>query len=178
MPRRHPIARIWLMTDPRMGDALLPAIRRLPRGAGVVFRHYDDPDRAALYAAVRRVARRRGLTLIVAGASLAGADGRHNARAGAGLRSHSAHNRREIGKAVRAGVDVIFASPVYVTRSHPDARPLGRNGLARLVAYLPLPVVALGGMDAHRYRALARIGLHGWAGIDAFTRQKRKAVPT
>ena len=57
MSRRHPLPTIWLMTDERVGD-LLGAIRRLPRGAGVVFRHYATPaeERRRLWRAVRRVA--------------------------------------------------------------------------------------------------------------------------
>ncbi|MDF7774149.1 thiamine phosphate synthase, partial [Sphingomonas sp. AOB5] len=66
MPRRHPpIPARWLMTDPRMGDGLWAALERLPRGSGVVFRHYDAPDRAALLRRVALVARRRGLVLVV-----------------------------------------------------------------------------------------------------------------
>ena len=62
-PRHPPIPRIWLMTDPRMGEALWAALDRLPRGAGVVLRHYDVPDRAALIGRVAKVARKRGLVL-------------------------------------------------------------------------------------------------------------------
>src|SRR3546814_4397526 len=61
----------WLVTDERMGDRLLPAVRRLPRGkAGIVFRHYHtpSPERRQLYAAVRTIARRRRLLLILADA--------------------------------------------------------------------------------------------------------------
>jgi thiamine-phosphate pyrophosphorylase len=38
------------MTDERLGDALWTALRRLPRGAGIVFRHYATPpaERRAL----------------------------------------------------------------------------------------------------------------------------------
>jgi thiamine-phosphate pyrophosphorylase len=32
-----------------------------------------------------------------------------------------------------------------------------------------LPAVALGGMDAARFRRLARLGFVGWAAIDALT---------
>ncbi|RYD48780.1 MAG: thiamine phosphate synthase, partial [Sphingomonadales bacterium] len=38
---RHPlIPKLWLMTDERMGDDLWDALKRLPRGSGVIFRHY------------------------------------------------------------------------------------------------------------------------------------------
>src|SRR3546814_20339671 len=52
-----------------MGDRLLPAVRPLPSGkAGIVFRQYHtpSPERRQLYAAVRTIARRRRLLLILA----------------------------------------------------------------------------------------------------------------
>ena len=52
-PKRLP--RLWMMTDERQGDALWSALERLPRGAGVVFRHYSLPA-AARRAAVRHFA--------------------------------------------------------------------------------------------------------------------------
>ena len=54
------------MTDERQGDALWSALERLPRGAGIVFRHYTlaRRERRLLFDRVRRVARRRGLLLV------------------------------------------------------------------------------------------------------------------
>src|SRR5690606_18916823 len=81
---RGQIPRLWLMTDERIGEAaLLRAVARLPRGAAVVVRHYrlDAAARRALFGAVRRIARRRGLVLLLAGppaqARCWGAQGHH-----------------------------------------------------------------------------------------------------
>jgi thiamine-phosphate pyrophosphorylase len=168
MHRRQPLPRLWLMTDERQGEALLPAIARLPRGAGIVFRHYSlaPADRRALWERVRTAARGRGLTLVVAGSALPGADGAHN-RACRGLRTASAHSLREIRAAERAGAHLIFLSPVYATRSHPGAPPLGPRRFALLAHQAKLPVIALGGMDAQKARTLG--GAYGWAGIDAWS---------
>lgn len=155
------------MTDPRLGDALWTALERLPRGAGVVFRHYDAPDRAVLWARVRRIARRRGLLLMSAGERLRGADGVHNGR-GTALRSRAVHSQREMVAAAREGADVVFVSPIFATRSHPGARTLGRMRLASLVGAAPMPVIALGGMTAARFASLKMTGVYGWAGIDAW----------
>lgn len=167
------------MTDERMGAALWTALARLPRGGGVVFRHYSLPpgERRALFAEIAKVARRRRLVLVRAGAArLRGEMGVHGrATPARGLRTFPAHGRREAVAAIRAGADALFVSPVFATRSHPGARTLGRMRLRLLIAGLRVPVIALGGMDAARARGL---GVHGWAGIDAWTRQKRKAVPT
>lgn len=172
MRARHPpIPRIWLMTDPRMGEGLWRALERLPRGAGVVFRHYGVPDREILLARTAKIARRRGLLLVIAGDR--GGVHRahvHNARRAwpGGIRTASAHDRREAVRAVRDGADAIFVSPVFATRSHPGARALGLVRFGRIVRDLGVPVIALGGMDARRARTLPG-SVYGWAGIDAWT---------
>ncbi|WP_066477235.1 MULTISPECIES: thiamine phosphate synthase [unclassified Sphingomonas] len=186
MPRRHPIPRTWLMTDERLGDALFDAIGRLPRGSGIVFRHYATPPaaRRALFARVVAMARRRGHLVLRAGPDRLGReDGVHNARRGARHRivTRAAHDRREAIAAIRAGADALFVSPIFGTRSHPGARALGRARFGLVVRGLKIPVIAMGGVDAVRAVTLARFGIHGWAAIDAWAAprrdQKRKAVP-
>ena len=43
MPQCHPLPTIWLLTDARNDAALEGILRRLPRGSGLVFRHYHLP---------------------------------------------------------------------------------------------------------------------------------------
>lgn len=168
MHRRHPsIPRLWLMTDPRMGERLWDALERLPRGGGVVFRHYalPGPERRALFARVSAVAKRRRLVLVRAGARAGrGEVGVHGQR-GRGLRTASAHSRREAIAAVRGGAQLLFVSPVFPTRSHPGGRALGRVRFLATIEGLDVPVIALGGMNHRRARGLK---VHGWAGIDAW----------
>lgn len=169
MPARHPVR--WLMTDERQGECLWHALERLPRGAGVIFRHYRTASgvRRTLFAQVRRVARRRGLVLVVAGdAFLRGAEGVH-ARRGRGLTTWPAHNRPEAVRAVRAGADVVLVSPVFATRSHPGAAVLGFWRAAAIARGLPVTVIALGGMDERRFRRVAGLGFNGYAAIDAWS---------
>lgn len=174
MPRRHPLPRLWLMTDERMGDALWDALERLPPGGGVVFRHYGLPpaERRALFVKVLKVARRGRLVVIRAGNEpMRGEAGVHGRR-GRGLRTAPAHDRREAVAAIRAGADALFVSPAFPTRSHPGGRALGRVRFGLLVRGLDVPVIALGGMDARRARSLRPFGIHGWAAIDAWTKGK------
>lgn len=173
MPTRHPpIPRLWLMTDPRLGDSLWNALERLPRGSGVIFRHYQLPlaERRALFARVLKVARRRGLLLLRAGAApMRGEMGTH-ARRGRGFTTWPVHSRREALAAVRAGADALLVSPVFPTRSHPGAPVLGPVRFGLLVRGLDVPVIALGGMNANNARRLRSLGIHGWAAIDAWAR--------
>lgn len=172
MPHRQPpIPVLWLMTDERLGDGLWAALRRLPQGSGVVFRQYATParERRMLFSRVVRIARARGLVVVRAGKRAGfGEDGVHgNARGcGQGLRTAPAHDRREAVSAVRRGADLLFVSPVFATRSHPGTEALGARKARRIALGLPVVVIALGGMDARRFRKLA--GFDGWAAIDAW----------
>jgi thiamine-phosphate pyrophosphorylase len=189
MAKRHPVPRLLLISDARNDAFLARALARLPRGAqgqggasGLVFRHYhlDPPARARRFAALRKLARAHGVMLIAAGPPCGrGAQGRYGAPGslrGAlahapGLRLATAHNGREIGQAVRARADAVLLSPVFPTRSHPGGRVLGGLRFALLAARCPLPVLALGGMDAARARRLVapQGPAHGWAAIDGLS---------
>ncbi|MEA3002466.1 MAG: thiamine-phosphate pyrophosphorylase [Sphingomonadales bacterium] len=181
MQRRQPLPRLWLMTDERQGEALWDALRRLPRGSGIVFRHYGLPaaQRRLLFERVKRIARKQRLVLLLAGGDrLPGADGIHGKPGGRGLSSASAHSLPELRAAERRGTAVAFLSPVFPTNSHPKARTLGRVRFGLLARQARIPVIALGGMDERRARSLAALGAYGWGAIDAWAAdQKRKAVP-
>ncbi len=172
---------LWLMTDERVSDArLLAAVARLPRGGGgILFRHHATGAKArrALFDRVAAIARRRRLVLLLAGsarqAKAWGADGWHGRDHRGGVRRmlHSApvHDARELVAARRGGADMIFVSPLFVTRSHPGARVLGRVRFAVLAVHAPMVVMALGGVRAvHRY-GLRGIGADGWGAIDGLS---------
>ncbi len=176
---RRPLPRIWLMTDPRFGADLLPAIQRLPARSGVIFRHYqlDEQDRRALFTNVRRICMRRGHMLLLAGDERTAlrwhADGFHSAqeKRQSKIMIHSApvHDRRELAKARFAGTDLVLLSPIFATVSHPGARPLGITAFIALAKQGgALKVIALGGMNARNAATLDKRVVHGWAAIDAF----------
>ena len=178
MRRRPPLPRLWMMTDERQSGALRRALETLPKGSGVVFRHYTlaPRDRRRLFDAVRRICRRRGLLLLLAGdirlARAWRADGRYGPAADPHVvpmpHGVAAHDLREIKAAERSGADFIFLSAVFATRSHPGGRTLGRTGFVNLARQSRLPVIALGGMTRGRARSLAAYA-YGWAAIDAWT---------
>lgn len=189
MPRRQPpfgprhtraLPALWLFTDERVAkEALMRAIARLPRGSGVVFRHYglEREARAAVREQIAALARRHGLILLEAGERLGRrGNGVHrsshysrrvSAAGQRGLVSASAHSMRELAAAHRAGADLVFVSPVFPTRSHPGGRTLGLWGFAALARQARCPVIALGGMNTARFRRLKPLGAYGWAAIDA-----------
>jgi thiamine-phosphate pyrophosphorylase len=177
MHARQPLPRLWLMTDERMGETLWDALARLPRGSGVIFRHYRTPDRRMLFARVRAVARRRGLVLLLAGNprdavgwKADGAHGRspHRRASRPLLRTAPAHGAREVAS---ARAHAILLSPVFPTRSHPGARSLGPLRFGLLARRTGAPLIALGGMNSARFGRLRRLGAYGWAAIDALTHE-------
>jgi thiamine-phosphate pyrophosphorylase len=158
------------MTDERLGDGLWIALARLPRGGGVVFRHYRTPSaaRRRLFARILRVARARGLVVVRAGEMpLTGEMGVHKGR-GRGLVTWPAHDRRAAMAGVAAGAHVLFVSPLFATRSHPGALPLRSRQAAAIARGLPAVKIALGGMDERRFRTIRRLGFDGYAGIDCW----------
>jgi thiamine-phosphate pyrophosphorylase len=159
------VPRLVLLTDARNDHGLERALRRLPRGSALVFRHYhlEPVARAARLRVLTRICAMRGIAVVRAGIGY-GPAGRLSRRAA--LRLATAHDLRDIGAAVRAGADAVLLSPVFPTRSHPGAPVLGAlrfNCLARLS---PVPVLALGGMTRRR---MAQLRTHGFAAIDGLT---------
>jgi 8-oxo-dGTP diphosphatase len=80
----------------------------------------------------------------------------------------SCHDGRELAHAATIGVDFAVLGPVLPTASHPHAQALGWNRFAELVAQVPLPVYALGGVGPRDLAHAKRAGAQGLAGISGF----------
>ncbi|MGB3807271.1 MAG: thiamine phosphate synthase [Erythrobacter sp.] len=166
---------LWLISDARNDDVLDAALGRLPRGSGFIYRHYHLVGRARYerFMQVRRIARARDHLVILADSALTarewGADAIYGPprslwpRRRDLLHLATAHDLAEIGLANRLGADAVLLSPVFSTRSHPGAGTLGPVRFRLLARHSRVPVVALGGMDAHGARAIA---WDRWAAID------------
>lgn len=172
--RQPPVPDLLLVSDPRNDAALQAALARLPRGSGLVFRHYHltPAERRRRFRALRR----SGIVAIWSGtareAQRTGAQGVYGdplrlARGPRLLRFATAHDLREIGRANRHRADAILLSPVFATRSHPGGETLGPVRFRLLAARARVPVIALGGMDAVRAR---RLRWRKWAAIQAFAK--------
>jgi len=76
----------------------------------------------------------------------------------------SVHSAEEAAALLRAGADYVTVSPVFLTASKPGYGPaLGLEGLARIVARAPGPVVALGGIIAENAASCLRTRARGIA---------------
>ena len=163
------LPRIWILSDARNDAVLEAALKRLPRGSGLVLRHYHLPEaqRRARFAALLRIARARGHRVVLAGtmaqARAWGAHGAYGparllARGGAGLRLVTVHSLGEMTRAARADA---------LGMTFPGGKVLGPLRFRLLAGRARRPVIALGGMDGRR---AARLGGGAWAAIDAFLR--------
>ena len=193
MVRRHPLPPQWLFSDERLTVGVVRLAALLPPGSGVVLRH-DSMAPGARWRLLRRlmrVARTRGLTILLAGTP--GTAGRWGAH-GVHLRRHDAHraaqahrlglivtmpvhDAREARRARCAQADGVFISPLYPTRSHPGAQALGLAEWLRLARLTRVQAFALGGMTMVRARVLNRrtTGLKpGWAAIEAWEKKAER----
>jgi thiamine-phosphate pyrophosphorylase len=177
----HAAPTLTVTDTARMADPAAVAAR-LPRGAALVFRHYEHPDRPALGHRLAAVCRRRGVTLLVAGdwrlAARLKADGlhlpegmaRHDVlspallwrRRTGGLLTMATHGPQALTIARRLQVDAALLSPVFPTASHPGAPTLGPWRTSLWARAAQVRVLALGGMTQHRLKRLRFIA--GWAG--------------
>lgn len=172
---------LYLFTDPARLPDPLAAAARLPRGAAIVYRHFGAPGRIEMAEALAKLARRRGLKLLIgedeALAALVGADGVHlpersayravqlRARHPRWLITAAAHSARALRR-VR-GADAVVLAPVFPSNSPSAVRPLGLMRAMRLAALSPLPVIALGGVNGRTARMLSPRAFAGVAAVEA-----------
>ena len=115
------------------------------------------------------------------GETPAGFDGLHLGAMGAGaaelrgalpagsLLGMSVHDEKELDHALAAGADYVLASPVFPPRCKTGAsRTLGLEGLRTLAARSPVPLFALGGIDARNAQSVLSCQIAGLAGITFF----------
>jgi thiamine-phosphate pyrophosphorylase len=179
-PRLPPL--VLLCDDERLPDPLAAA-RALPAGSRVIVRARTARHRARLAEAMLRLARTRKLVVLNAGdpalAGHGGAAGVHFAEARIGEIAHwrarkprwlftcAAHSPGALLRAMMAGADAAFVSPVFPSASHPGRPGLGPLRLRHQALRTPLPLYALGGIAAGNAGRLAGARLCGLAAIGA-----------
>lgn len=79
--------------------------------------------------------------------------------------SISTHSKAEVAKALELNADLVLLSPVKETSSHPDMTGMGWSAFAEMVAEIPVPVYALGGMKLSDITEARKQGAQGIAAI-------------
>ena len=188
---------LLLVTDELRLPDPLAAAAVMPRGTGVIFRHYNDPNRASLAHELAKICHNRRLRLIVAGdgelALRVAAHGIHfpegrlaetrrwKQRCPGWLITAAAHSLKGLFKAARTDVDAALLGPVFKTKSHSDGTPLGPIRFAALLnranrSLNDFPVYALGGMNAETTRRIHGCGAIGVAAISALSNPQDEGV--
>jgi len=174
----------FYFTDDKRGKNPVQMALALPKDTGLVFRHYDHPERSSLARQIADITRKRGLTLFVAkSAKLAAQVGAY----GCHLPTHmmgrlpllkykyptlhfsvACHSVWDLCQTQNLGADMAYLSPLYPSRSHPTARALSPLAVASQVRSLYLPVYGLGGINWNRWAQLQDLGFAGFGAIDLF----------
>lgn len=178
------------MTDPERFAVPEEMLQLLPRGSVLIWRAYGESASPSRMRTLAALVRSKGSVLLIAGHPQAGSqigiDGLHlperalrrrfengyvrladrgNARLAV---TAACHSERAVLAAAAAGVDAVLISPVFPTRSHPEAKPLGVirfAHLARFARHLGLAPYALGGIaneaDVQRLKGTGAAGIAG-----------------
>ncbi len=179
-----------LMTDPvRMPD-VISRVRALPRGAAVIYRHFGKADREIEAQALRALTHRQGQQLLIGNdpelAEAIGADGVHFSRTTEVTAPQEWRARHPEWVLTQAALkqgayaapftplDALFVSSVFPSDSPSAGTPLGVEAFADRVARLPLPVFALGGINAQTAQAVLNSGAAGLAGVEGLIMDIRK----
>lgn len=181
LPCPSPIPKAWFLTDPARVADPVATVSALPKGWGVVYRHFGETNRVAIAHELASACRANHLIFLIAAdpvlARAVGADGVHwpnkriaesrrNARAFQ-LITSSAHTHAERIHAVKAGVDAVFYSAVFVSKSPSAPKPMGPGRFRQCAASSSIPIIGLGGITAEN---AARIAPHGFASISGIER--------
>jgi len=173
------------MTDEGRGGDPLNMIRLLPKNSILIFRHYTDPSREQLAHKIVRACKRAGVRCLIAGdvglARKCKSDGVHFPEYQLGrlsvrrfmpthwITTGAAHTQKSVRRIGALGLAAALLSPVFASKSHPEARALGIWQFAAISHRTRVPVIALGGVSVDRLRRLRLAGAHGIAGISLFS---------
>ncbi|TNE59727.1 MAG: thiamine phosphate synthase [Alphaproteobacteria bacterium] len=178
---------LFFMTDEIRTRDPAACLEHLPEGTGIIFRHYQDPDRAAKAKQTAIEARKHNLPLLVAEdielAKAVAATGLHlptraTTRAKAlrdewpdALMTAAAHSEADLLN-LGSSINAALLSPIFPTQSHKGAAPLNLRAACGWAAKAPCPVYALGGIDEKNVTRLKGTPFCGIAGISFFMNPK------
>jgi thiamine-phosphate pyrophosphorylase len=141
----------WFIVDNDISNASWDTIQRLARGSGVLVLAPEG----RLSPRIRLFAKQRGLRI-------------ETEHSGHSRRATRVHDMRELRAALLRRTPLILLSPIHPTRTHPDSEPVPPMRAAAFARLAVRRLIALGGMDARKFRRVEQLGFQAWAGISAF----------
>ena len=175
------------MTDPARMKNPVDSVRRLPAGCAVIYRHYGKPFHAE---SLREITAAQERQFLIGNdpdlAETIGADGVHFAR-DAALRGpiHWRAKRPDwiiTMSGLKDGaylapldcLDGLFISSIFPSRSSSAGTAMGAGALKGRAARLPVPIFALGGINAGTALQLIGTGAAGLAAIEGLLMDVQK----
>jgi len=180
---------MFFFTDRRAIKNIFSVIKNLPKDTAIIIREYDlnQNQRLDFAKKIINIAKKKSLKVFVGKnwqlAIKIKADGVHFSDYDDAkkclwksnkilskklLISYSCHSLKSIKIAEKYGCDLIFCSPIFVTKTHPQQKPIGCFGLRNLVSKTSIPIYALGGVDKRNIQILANCHIAGIGGISIF----------
>ncbi len=170
----------FFLTDPQRTPDPETIAAWLPSGWGVIYRHFGADGREAVARRLLKLCRKRGIFFLIgADAALAakiGADGVHWPARMAGtsrkwrgrfeIQTMSGHFGDNPSHFRPFPINAILFSAVFPSRSTSAEDPIGALRFRKLVAALPYPVYALGGVNPDNGLSIAKAA--GLAAIDGW----------
>lgn len=177
-----PLPRLLFVTDPARTPDPAAIARRLPAGCGVIYRAFGAPGALDTARVLRTLASERGLILLIgADSRLAEACGAHGvhlperaldeARDLKGrhpdwIVTAAAHSLDATRRAAVGGCDAALVSAVFPSASPSASAAMDADAFLALVEAAPLPVYALGGVNARTAPRLSGCGAQGLAMVE------------
>ena len=173
-PNLYPKRGIYILTDPKRAPNINEIINSAPKSANIIIRNHEPGQFAQLLPCKNRANIRA--TISARGAKKLKLGGIHipNKHLKHFLVSNkwdlnitaSAHNSREITKALMLGIDDILISPIFKSESPSAKKTLGPLRLAILARAFPnANLIALGGINSKTISRLKHTRIKSIAGV-------------
>ena len=175
------------MTDPRRVSHIEAAVKFLPKGSTVIYRHFSDPGKVETAKNLRDICLQFGHQLLIGAdpdlAVMIGADGVHFREVDIAqvkdfraahpnmLITGAAHSLEALKACAKVGMDAALLSPVFPSPSPSAGQVLGVETFSKWAKMAGLPVFALGGVNRDTAAKLVSGPCAGIAGISGFVRQ-------
>jgi len=182
---RTDLPALFALTDPLRTPDPIAFASGLAPGTGLVYRHFGASDRFHIGLQLAELANARGLLLFVSAdgdlADRVGAHGIHwperllgqaGSRRMRGDRrpfTASVHSAAASFRAAQAGIDGVFHSTLFASRSASAGRPHGIHAAAALARSTAMAVYPLGGVNARTGRRLIGLGFAGFCCVGALS---------
>jgi thiamine-phosphate diphosphorylase len=180
VPKNLP--KIFFFTDRKRVEDIFKVVRNLPKNTAIIIREYDFDylERLDFARKISLIAKQNNQKIFV-GKSLEiareiDADGVHfsdkdrkvprTSNLQNMLLSYSCHSLKSLAKARKLNPDLVFFSPIFVTNSHLNQKPVGVFALRNFVKKSAIPTYALGGINRSTIKLLSGSNIAGIGAID------------